>query len=48
MEIKIVSWNVRGLGTEAKVTSVKRVIRKTRANLFYTRKQNIDNISGTN
>lgn len=45
MEKRIVSWNVRGLRAEAKVTSDKRVIRKTRANFCFIQESKVETVS---
>ncbi|KAA3472505.1 Mediator of RNA polymerase II transcription subunit 25 [Gossypium australe] len=36
--MRIVSWNIRGMGSEAKISSVRRVLCKARANMCFIQK----------
>ncbi|MFQ6658516.1 hypothetical protein Gotur_027747, partial [Gossypium turneri] len=40
--MRIVSWNIRGLGSEAKMESVKRLIRMSRANICFLQEMKLE------
>ncbi|MFQ6664206.1 hypothetical protein Gotur_031390 [Gossypium turneri] len=43
--MRIVSWNVRGLGPEAKIESVKRIIQMKRANVCFLQETKLEMVS---
>lgn len=46
MDHKIISWNIRGLGDELKITAVRNAIRRNNASIVSiqeTKKENIEN-----
>ena len=46
MSLKIISWNVRGLGTKEKRLAVKRLILSTRPGLLCIQESKLDSIRG--
>lgn len=44
--MRIVSWNIRGLGAEVKVSSISKVIRNVRANFCFLQESKLESVPG--